>query len=362
MQWLLAIPVLPYFFLLLKIFNHLRNIKPYHPGSSSGVSTSVIIACRNEAGNIGNLLSDLSQQDYNKDLFEVIVIDDNSDDNTFEAASGFRGIKNLRVFKNKGSGKKRAVTTGVNAASGELIMTTDADCRMGQRWISTINSFFFLHKPDMIICPVKLECRPGFAGRFQELEFLSLQGVTAGTAEGRLHTMCNGANMAFARHVFIKHSENLHYEIASGDDVFFLHSLKKEKGSKIMWIESPDSMVTASSSDTLFSFLKQRKRWISKGSAYEDGFTILLAIVTFVTILLQFALLVSCILLPRLIPLFLSVFVLKSIPDFLILYNTTRRYNKKGLMKWFLPSQVIYPFYVIAAVLFPVKNGKRESR
>ena len=53
---------------------------------------------------------------------------------------------------------------------------------MGEKWIRTIASFYEHNKPDMIICPVQLEKRNGFFRRFQELEFLSLQGITAGSA------------------------------------------------------------------------------------------------------------------------------------------------------------------------------------
>ena len=146
-----------------------------------------------------------------------------------------------------------------------------------------------LNKPDMIICPVRIESVPGFFGRFQELEFISLQGITAGSACSGNATMCNGANLAFTSEVYLNHSDNLHDEINSGDDIFLLHSLKKGNRSKILWLESPDALITTESSPTFRSFMKQRSRWISKGKAYSDSYTIILGIVTFVTIILQIA-------------------------------------------------------------------------
>ena len=215
------------------------------------------------------------------------MLDDNSTDKTFEIADGFTGLSNILTINNKGRGKKQALRTGILISKGNLIITTDADCRMGKNWIRTIAAFYEMNKPDMIICPVKLESVPGFFGRLQELEFLSLQGITAGCALSGNATMCNGANLAFTREVYLNHSDNLHDEINSGDDIFLLHSLKKENESKILWLESPDAMVTTKSSSTFGSFLKQRSRWISKGKAYKDRYTILLGIVTFVTIFLQ---------------------------------------------------------------------------
>jgi biofilm PGA synthesis N-glycosyltransferase PgaC len=361
MQWLTLILILPYFFLLLKIYRNLRKIRPFSFRRNNGFFVTVIIACRNEDENIIPFLQNISQQDYPAAYFEVIIVDDNSVDRTFEIASGFMGMENLKVIKTNGKGKKTAIRTGVGASSGSLIITTDCDCLMGEKWISTIVAFYNENKPDMIICPVTLKSKPGFFGRFQELEFLSLQGVSAGSAIAGMSSMCNGANLAFTREVYLEHSENLHYEIASGDDVFFLHSLKKAKRSKIMWLESPESIVTASPAKTVMLFLNQRRRWISKGYSYNDKFTVALAIVTFVTIVVMMLLLIAGLLVTEFLWIFIVAFALKSVPDFLILFNTTSRYDKRRLMKWFLPSQVIYPFYVLAVVCYSVITGRRSS-
>ncbi|MCE5346965.1 MAG: glycosyltransferase [Bacteroidales bacterium] len=337
------------------------KIKPFHPGNGPGTFVSVVVACRNEKQNLPILLKSISMQDYPGELFEVIIVDDNSSDNTFEIASGFTGSSNVIAIYNKGIGKKQAVRTGVNASSGSLIITTDADCRMGKRWISTIASFHETLRSDMIICPVQIESRPGFFGRFQELEFLSLQGITAGSVLSGDGTMCNGANLAFTREAYLKHSGNVHDEIASGDDVFLLHSLKKDNLSEISWLESPETVVTAASSPTIGSFLKQRRRWISKSKAYDDWFTIFLGIVTFVTILVSISLLIAVIINPEFLWVFLTFLLLKSIPDFLILHNTSVRYGKTELMHWFLPAQIVYPFYVLIVAVYSVIPLKRPE-
>ncbi|MFZ0280389.1 MAG: glycosyltransferase [Bacteroidales bacterium] len=361
MHWFLLIFSAPYFFLLLWLYSRLRKIKRYNPAHrTSDVMISVVIACRNESHNLKNILPDIAGQDYPPEMFEVVVVDDNSTDNTFENASGFTNIKNLKAIKNKGIGKKMAITTGVNAASGELIITTDADCRMGKNWLITIGSFYSRNKPAMIICPVILQPGSGFFVKFQELEFLSLQGVTAGSAAGGTATMCNGANLAFSREIFLRHTKNIHYEILSGDDVFLLHSLKNEKGSKISWLEAPEATVTAAHAETPYMFIRQRNRWISKGKAFKDRFTIFLAIVTFVTIILQVFTLVAGIFDPRFLLAFLIILAFKSVPDFLILNNTAGRYGKKKLLRWFIPSQLIYPFYVLAVTLSLTGNGGKK--
>jgi biofilm PGA synthesis N-glycosyltransferase PgaC len=359
MIWLLIIPVLPYFFTLLLIWKDLRKIKPFLGKGIPPVKVSVIIACRNEEKNLPSLLSDLYKQEYDPGLFEVIIVDDNSTDNTFQIASGPNYITNLRVLKNESEGKKSAIKTGIRSATGELIITTDADCSQGKHWISNVASFYSLTESDMIIAPVELESKPGFLSGFMELEFLSLQGVTAGTAGAGNPVMCNGANLAFTREAWLRNSENLHNEILSGDDIFLLHSLKKESGSKIGWLSTPDAIVTTSQPESLFSFVNQRARWISKAKSYEDRFTLYLSFVTFVTILINIFLLITAVFNPEFLPVFLCSLILKSVPDYLILYVTTGRYNKRHLLKWFIPSQIVYPFYVIIVFVSSLVSGNR---
>jgi glycosyltransferase involved in cell wall biosynthesis len=356
MQWLPAILILPYFFVLLKIYRSLLKIKPFIIETNPSVFVSVIVACKNEENNLPVLLNCLTSQNYPKKLFEVIIVDDNSTDLTFEKANYFKEIDRIIVIHNNGKGKKQAIKTGINTSSGSLIITTDADCRMGNNWIGTIASFYEKNLPDLIICPVAIGSDGGFFGRFQELEFLSLQGITAGTAIDNNPTMCNGANLVFTKDAYLNHLENLHFEIPSGDDIFLLHSVKRDLNAKILWLESSSAIVTTIASPSLPSFLNQRSRWLSKGKVYKDIFTISLGIVTFVTILLHISYLVAGIFNPTLLWVLLAIFLLKSVPDFLILFNTSGRYNKRGLMHWFIPSQIFYPIYVLVVACYSLKS------
>jgi cellulose synthase/poly-beta-1,6-N-acetylglucosamine synthase-like glycosyltransferase len=358
MEWLSLILFIPYVYLLLKIYSSLHKIRPYTPDIHPRIFISVIVACRDEEKNLPSLLSCLAAQDYPPDSFELIVVDDNSADATWHAASGFDGIKNLKIFRNKGAGKKKAIRTGVEECSGELLVTTDADCRPGKKWLRTIASFYSENLPAMIICPVAMKGSGGFLQRFQEIEFLALQGVTAGTAAAGNPVMCNGANLAFTKEAYIKYSGGLHEEKVSGDDVFLLHGMKEGKGI-ISWLESTEATVTTAASPGLCSFLLQRARWISKAGAYRDSHTISLAIVTFVTILLLPGLLIAGFFNPVFLLVSLTALILKSVPDYLILRNTSVRYGTRNLMKWFLPSQIFFILYVLVTVPLAIFKGNK---
>ncbi len=359
MHWFLLIFLIPYLYRLLKLYRSLRGIKPYFVSNNPGIFVSVIIACRNEENNLPFLLKDISEQDYPPGLFEVIVVDDNSSDRTYAIAAAFSGIQNLRAYKNKGKGKKSAIRTGTKTASGELIVTVDADTGMKAGWLRTIASFYEHNRPEMIICPVILEVSGGgFFRRFQELEFLGLQGITAGSAEAGDPLMCNGANLAFTSGAFQKHGNNLHDELASGDDVFLLHNIKSESCSVIRWLESEEATVKAAAASTIRAFLRQRARWISKAGFYTDHSTKITAAATLTAVLLQLGTMTASFADNRFILLAGAVLFLKSIPDYLILRNTATRYNKRSLLRWFVPSQLVYPFYVIAVAFnSPYRRG-----
>lgn len=359
MYWLLVIIILPYFFLILKVYNKLRLIKVYSCNTTPVTYVSVVIACLNEQDKLPNLLNSLICQDYPKELFEIVIVDDNSTDKTFEIADAYTGISNIVVTTNQGVGKKQAIRTGINLSKGKLIVTSDADCMMGAGWIKTIASFYEVNNPDMIVCPVQIESGSGFFQKFQELEFLSLQGITAGSVVMGNGIMCNGANLAFTKDAYNNNLDNLHFEINSGDDIFFLHSLKGQLFHKILWLESSKAMITTSTSKTLMSFLKQRARWISKAKNYTDKDTITIAIVTFVTIFLQISVLIAGFFNTSFFGIFLAIFLIKSVPDFLILKNTSGRYMKRSLMKWFIPVQLIYPLYVICVIICSLIWGKQ---
>jgi poly-beta-1,6-N-acetyl-D-glucosamine synthase len=361
MIWLPVILILPYLILFLNYYFNLSTLKPFTVAKESSLPVSVVVACKNERATITGLLECLSVQDYPANLIEIIIVDDNSSDNTYNLAEEFSLKQSKIVLRSSGEGKKQAIIDGVMYSKSELVITTDADCRMDRRWISSIVSFHESDDTDLIICPVKLENGGGFLKKFQALEFLSLQGVTAAAANSVRPVMCNGANLAFSRSTYLRHSRNLHKETNTGDDIFLLHSIKREEKSKIRWLESKDALVKTIPPASLQSFIKQRVRWISKTGLYTDRDIITTGIITFVPVLLQVLYLAGAFINHEMIAGFFVLLIIKSIPDYLIIKNTAERYSEPGIIKWFLPAQVVYPFYVLYVVLswlFQSRNSK----
>lgn len=359
MFWFLVL-ILPYIITIILFYRSLTGIKTSNSICQQKITVSVVVACHDEERNLPALIQSLNSQIYPEELIEIIIIDDNSTDNTFSTALEISSPFRKLVLHNEKRGKKAALRQGINEARGELIISTDADCVAGPWWILTIASFYSDTKAGMIICPVALTGGKGFAGSFAELEFLSLQGITAAAANLGNPVMCNGANLAFSKEAYLRHSDKLRDDLPTGDDIFLLHSMKNDPTIDIMWLESADALVTTPLPSSLNTFLRQRKRWISKWPAYTDIATIYLGIVTFLTILAQIGLAAASIFDIRYLFLLLSATIIKGIADYLLLQNTTGRYNRKELMKWFIPSQLIYPLYVIT-VAFPFPFRKQKS-
>src|ERR1035437_2793953 len=172
---------------------------------------SVIIPMRNEEATITSLLEALSAQDYPVDLFEIIVIDDHSSDQSLKKARQYQK-SNCRILSlpELVSGKKTAIRYGIETANNQLIVTTDADCYLGNKWLRCLAGYFEKKEPVMMLAPVLAAKSGEYNSLFNKmltLELMSLLVSTAGAAAIGYPVMCNGANLAFVRSVFpeIKH-------------------------------------------------------------------------------------------------------------------------------------------------------------
>lgn len=318
---------------------------------------SVVIAFRNEEKNIVNLLNDLLLQDYPFDKFEIIMVNDHSDDGSCDTLEIFssKNVCQIKVLtlEDGNTGKKKAVDTGIKAAQGELIMATDADCRLPKSWISSFVSFYLSNnKPKMVLGLVDLSEEKNFFNLLQNLEFISLIGCGAGAAGIGRPIYCNAANIMFERKVYFEITDPLNVSIASGDDTFLLHQVKKKYPLQLKVLKSKNAIVTAKSALNLKDFINQRIRWSSKGRYYSDSDIIITAIVvTLTNIVLMIRMLESVIFFNTA---FFYLFLMKITTDWLMLAPVLNFFNKKKLNLYVPILSVIYPFYIVIIILASV--------
>jgi len=336
---------------------------------------SVIIAFRNEGENMIQLLDCLSEQAYPFDLLEVILVDDHSEDKGTEFVREFisKQVKSnfrlLQLDESDGFSKKAALKKGIQNSSGKLIITTDADCTFGKNWVNSLVGFYERKKCRMVSGLVVFENKKGLFHKLQSLEFMSLIASGAGAISVNNPILANGANLCFERSLYNELKTIAHYDhIASGDDIFLLLETKKQikKTGTICFLKSEDAVVTTKSARNLKEFVNQRVRWASKSSSYKDSFAIFTTLVVglfsiSILILLGFSAINKWF-----SAIFTAVFVLKLLLDFPLMYSISAFLRRKKLLWYYLPMQLIYPFYVlIVAVLsvfmkFEWKGRKRK--
>ena len=351
--FLLAVSLLYAFFTFLLWTTWLRmpSFTPGIAGTNSSFIT-VIIPVRNEANNITQLLDDLSKQTYHQ--FEVIVADDASTDDTAQLvrqyAKGTTFALHLLSLGNErtASPKKRAITQSIQQAKGNLIVTTDGDCRVGPEWLETIAAFYTQTGAKLISGPVTFTKERGLFDTLQTVEFASLIGSGACTMLMGYPTMCNGANLCYEKNVFAEVGGFTGVDhLASGDDEFLMHKIASRYPDGVRFLKNAEAIVQTGPHRSWNAFYNQRKRWASKWKAYASYGPSVLAVFVFLSNAAPVLALLGWLggyLTGNMV---LLVLVLKVIPEFLFLCQILVFLRKKSAV-WSIPlTQVIYPMYVL---------------
>jgi cellulose synthase/poly-beta-1,6-N-acetylglucosamine synthase-like glycosyltransferase len=323
------------------------------------IKISVIIPARNEGQNIGDCLDSIVSQSYPKDLFEVLVVDDYSTDNTAAIILRYQS-QNIKLISLKdfvasseiNSYKKKAIEIALQQSAGDLIITTDADCVVPPDWLQTIAAFYQEKKPELIVMPVAINCSNKFIEIFQALDFMTLQGITGASVNKKFHSMCNGANLAYTKKAFntvngFKGIDN----IASGDDMLLMHKIYQQNPNGIAYLKNKDVIVQTAPVKTISEFFNQRIRWASKADKYDDKrifgvliavylFNCLLAAIPVVTLFsnAQYSM----------FGVWLLLLLLKTVTELFFLFPVAKFFNKQILLWWF---PLMQPFHIIYTVI-----------
>ncbi len=320
-------------------------------GFSPEIKISIIIPARNEEENIGALLESIREQTYPGHLYDVIVVDDHSEDKTAEIVKKFPFAKLIQPkFENINSYKKKAIESGIAVAAGELIVTTDADCEVPPNWLKTIAAFKVEKKAVFIAAPVLIENNRSLLQIFQTLDFLVLQGITAAAVHAKTHNMCNGANLAYERNAFLKADGFSGIDtIASGDDMLLMDKIASLYPDKYFYLLSREAIVTTNAAKSWKDFFSQRIRWASKATHYKDLkiFSALLLVYCFN--LLFLILLVIGFLEPGFWIVLAASLGIKTIIELLFIYPVAKFYNKTKLLNYFIFFQPLHILYTIIA-------------
>lgn len=356
---------LAYILLSRRLLAGLANLAAPRTFSESLPPVTVLVAARNEEAHIAHCLDALLSQTYPRDRLQVVVVDDRSEDGTAAILAGYSRREPDRVTvvtvtetPAGTSPKKHALSRGMQAARGEIILTTDADCLMGPEWVASLVREFedrtgmVLGMTSYYRLPAGGEGPkpPPYWGT-QALEFISYGIVAASLVGLRFPVHGNANNIAYRRKVYdLASGFDGHGHIVSGDDDFLIQAIHALGTWDIRYAVSPASQVQTEPPLSLRQFWEQRKRWASKCSFYQPKQAAFLA-----GIFLYYAL-ILCFLMVGIAywPLFLiglGSFGIKTALDYSVMYRGLGLFGKRELLRHFPAAAAIHIPLIIAAVI-----------
>lgn len=348
-----------YFFLLLYYRQSWVSLPDQNLKASANSHTriTVIIPARNEEATIRDCLESVCGQDYPKQLFEVLVVDDHSTDKTATYIREFENkqVKYLALKDFTGSGmlnsyKKKAIEIAIQQSSGDLIVTTDADCKVPPGWLQTIAAFYEQYDPAFIVMPVCYTRERNLLGIFQSLDFMTLQGITGAAVNKKMHSMCNGANLAYTRKAYEEAGGFSGIDhIASGDDMLLMHKIYRLYPDKILFLKSKAVIVHTRPMSTIRDFFNQRIRWASKADKYDDKriFAVLLLVYLFNLWFLVLA--IVALFNGAIAYCLITALIGKILLELFFQYPIARFFEQTGLLWWFPFAEPFHILYTIVA-------------
>lgn len=348
----LSIVLIIYVVLIAQLILGFGKVKAFEPTNVSPKNSfSIIVPFRNEEKNLRKLLRSISDLNYPKELFELIMVDDFSKDQSERVYINWRMengkiettlLENLRLSN---SPKKDALSRAIPIIKKEWVITTDADCVVNENWLLTLDQFIQQTKAEMVVGAVVYKTKNNWFHHFQQLDLLSLQGTTIGSFGIGKPFMCNGANFAYTKKFF---SELGGFgginEQASGDDVMLLQKAVLKNAEVIQYLKHEDSIVITKPENDLFKLFMQRVRWASKATSYSSNYAKILAVGV---LLMNVSLVVCCVLwVVGLLDwkVFFGVFLIKYLVDYILL-SKANGYMRKGKFLLPLASSLVYPVF-----------------
>ncbi|WP_117879625.1 glycosyltransferase family 2 protein [Aureibaculum luteum] len=341
------------------------NVSPFVKEVTNPISKfSIIIPFRNEEANLTELLNSLVLLNYPKEYFEILMVNDASNDTSVQLIERFKSMHPslpllvLENIRKSVSPKKDAIKTAINIAQFDWILTTDADCMLPKTWLQTYDSFIQTHESKLIAAPVTYTIENTFLEHFQLFDFLSLQASTIGGFGLKKPFLCNGANLCYQKSAFIEvNGFSGNEEIASGDDVFLLEKMKDKFPNNVHFLKSKEAIVLTKPQPSIKSLISQRVRWAAKTTSVKSGFTKLVGLIVLV---MNFLWISSIIL-------FLAgymnwqnlctVITFKLVVDFVLLIKAFHFFKQSFDFLKFILNSFCYPFFSMFVIILSFKKG-----
>jgi len=330
---------------------------------------SVIIPFRNESSNILASLNSLENQTYPKEKYEVIYVNDSSDDDCVQKILNAEKSSNIKVISvpddfSKNAHKKRAIRFGISNSKGKIILTTDADCVHHKNWLKQM-TYCFDDETGFVSGPVEFIEEVSFFEKLQKLEFSGLVLTGAGLIGINKPTICNAANIAYKKAAYeMVQGFSDQLNLSSGDDELLMQKIWASKKFKVKFCWNKEAVVKTKGNDSIEKFYHQRKRWASKGLFYSNKLLIVKLILIF---LFYISLPIQLILALFLSQIFLTSFfiflILKSFIEYFILKHGINLIISEKILRYIPIAEIFQiPYIIIAGITGAFGNYNWKER
>ncbi len=231
---------------------------------------SIIVCAHNELENLKTLIPKLSEQDH--PAFEIIIIDDRSDDGTYDYLLGIKDDKIKVVTVDKVhdhiNAKKYAITLGVRAARYDMLLFTDADCEPNSSHWASQMSMSFSSDTNFVLGYSPYKGAGGFLYQFIRFETLWTAINYLGFALAGNPYMAVGRNLAYRKSAFLENKGfNKFQHITGGDDDLLVNQQAGKKNTRVVIGE--DTLIYSYPEKSWGAYVHQKIRHLSVSKYYR---------------------------------------------------------------------------------------------
>lgn len=344
------------FFLCIQLFYYLFyfiRILQYKPVevNNNDKAVSVVICAHNEYQNLLKGLPLIFDQAHS--IFEVIVVDDRSSDESYDYLMQLKAEhKNFKMIRIDSvpehiTNKKYALTLGIKAATYDHILLTDADCwPVSRHWISNMSQGLS-HSPSFVLGVSQYEAKKGLLNNFIRFETLQTAILYSSFALAKQPYMGVGRNLGYIKSFFLNEKGfKRHLKLTGGDDDLFINQHATGKNTKV--VLGKESLVYSKPKNTIREFFVQKKRHLAIGKYYKTVDKVKLGFYHLSQICLWGILLLTCFVGKPAIILAVGVgFSIKILIQYLFFYNSAIKFGD-NFNNWFLPIlELLFILYYI---------------
>ncbi|MEA2078066.1 MAG: glycosyltransferase [Candidatus Marinimicrobia bacterium] len=345
-----------YVLYILFFYTGLRKLKAHKLKEDADLPDLTVIVCaKDEEANIENCLNSIFSQDYPKDKFSVIAVNDRSKDRTQEILEKFAHeygqleILNIETCPAGISPKKNAITHAMEFCNTEFVVATDADALHKRNWLRTYGSL--CDENLGAATGISLFSKEKYDSKFEQtwqsmqtLENLSHNVVIAGAMANGFGITANGSNMLYKKDLF-QDQKALKNNVVTGDDSDIIYEAQK-RGYKVVFNSHPGSVVNLVPETNIKGVINQRIRWASHVmkatfSVIALGLTVFFFYLA--TLFLPFLAFIDLLVLPY----WLGLIFIKAACDFFYMNATLKKFEIPYKFKHLFYMEIFHSLFIV---------------